>query len=1001
MPRPLKILLIVVALVTAALTAVVVAANHLVSRHDNQFIREQIEARTQAATGFKLQVRGPLELPYSLAPTVVLRDVVLKNPDYPGAINLLEADEFRVRFAVVPLLRGEVLIYESELIGVELNLEVDDAGRENWITQDEAGSTSALPAQIAVHTVNSSDLDISYVNRLTGASVHVELIDVSLRAPRRDEQIRIDILADYAGMPIEVSGQLGSSADILSGNVLPVDLEVDIFDVDIDIEGQLDRIEDGAFSDWQLRVDVSGRDLRELESLVGVTLPETSRFSGTAALDLFGESIVANDVSFRADWQQSEVEGSGAIGDVMQLGLVDVQVTATGSDVRQLSAFYELSGLPETDAYRLGGMLRGSWPQISLTDLRSSLTLESVSTSATGTVEDLLELKGLALEVKLEGADLADLDLTTRLSMPPTDSFRFAGGIQGDWPAVSLHIAEAAGVRGGLRLSGSGDIRDADGMTGIDVVVHATGEDLSGIPELDEFDLPATATFEVDASVTGDVGDLDFDLERAHASRGSHIIAVGGDLSSLPNAITLDLQVEMSGGNAADLNDIVTLNLPPTEHYALTTGIVGTPDNLAAVGASLTGEISGAEFEFSCNVGRVFDIEDLDLSIRARTENLDSLNRYAGGILPDTDAVEIAGRLHGTAPDLALDDFLLQSGESVINGSATVRIGERLMLEGSVTSGVVDLGPFLSGRAEEAAERARDRSGRLFTDAPLDLSFLDYIDARLNVDDLEVYSAGDRAHFEQSTLALQDGSLSVGPLRLTRDGAAIMGSLIIDRTAIPAYSVELALERVNISRVLADLDIDAQHEGKFDLLLELRSRGSNPREIASNLDGTVSAFVSEARIPEAGATLNALELLFELLPWVGKQDDINVNCAISHVNIEQGIAGVDLLYLDARQLTVIGGGSVDLGEEMLDLRLAPRPKKTRFLAHNIDMLVRGSFTSPRVTSTGATKAAATAYGKFALIGPLGLLVPTGRARTHACVGSLQEFRGLQAETELQ
>jgi len=137
MPRYVKITLVLVGVSVLIIACAALTTHYLVSRHDNQFLRQKIEERTLAATGFQLQVRGPLQLPYSLMPTVVLRDIVLDNPGYPGETNLLKADELRIRFAVIPLLRGEVLIYESSLSGVHLKLEVSEDGDENWITSDQ------------------------------------------------------------------------------------------------------------------------------------------------------------------------------------------------------------------------------------------------------------------------------------------------------------------------------------------------------------------------------------------------------------------------------------------------------------------------------------------------------------------------------------------------------------------------------------------------------------------------------------------------------------------------------------------------------------------------------------------------------------------------------------------------------------------------------------------------------------------------------------------------
>ena len=124
-----------------------------------------------------------------------------------------------------------------------------------------------------------------------------------------------------------------------------------------------------------------------------------------------------------------------------------------------------------------------------------------------------------------------------------------------------------------------------------------------------------------------------------------------------------------------------------------------------------------------------------------------------------------------------------------------------------------------------------------------------------------------------------------------------------------------------------------------------------------------------------------------------------VNCAISQLDVVDGIVDVKLLYLDSAQMRMVGGGSIDLRAEALDLRLAPRARRSRILAHNIDLLVKGPFAEPKISSVGAGKAIATDYGKYALLGPFGLLVPTGRSQKHPCVGSLQEYRQQQAEED--
>ena len=114
---------------------------------------------------------------------------------------------------------------------------------------------------------------------------------------------------------------------------------------------------------------------------------------------------------------------------------------------------------------------------------------------------------------------------------------------------------------------------------------------------------------------------------------------------------------------------------------------------------------------------------------------------------------------------------------------------------------------------------------------------------------------------------------------------------------------------------------------------------------------------------------------------------------------DDGIVDVPMLYVDSRQLRMIGGGTIDLRNESYDMRLQPRPRGTRIFAHNIDLLLTGSITDPEYSTTGAAKTVATKYGKFVLLGPAGLFIPTGKSQKHPCAGSLQEYREAQVTSE--
>jgi hypothetical protein len=602
--------------------------------------------------------------------------------------------------------------------------------------------------------------------------------------------------------------------------------------------------------------------------------------------------------------------------------------------------------------------------------------------------------------VSVSGSDARQLTVIHDLPwLPETDTYELAGTIRGSWPALSLIAADASLRRGDLQLDLSGEIDDLAALSGFDIGIVASGGDLSQIPELGEYDLPNTDSFDVDARLRGDPDSVSATIENVAVRHGSHEAILSGKVGDLKALDDLELTLQVSGSNAAELNAMLELSVPPTHNYRLTSDLVGGADGVSASNLVLIGEMSDARLDIRGSVGRIVDLHDVDLIIDAATENLSNLSRYVDINIPVSEPLEVTGNLRGTAPNMQLENFTMQSGKTLVKGSIAVHMDDRVSLEGSVSSGVIDLTPWWVAARDEAQDKAASRSDKVFSAEPIDLSFLDHFDAQMTLDNVELWSSAENAHVEQATVALEGGSLSVEPLRLTRDDALFIGRFLLDRQATPRYELDMTVENVNLATFLKDLRATEIYEGRFDLAVEIEGNGVSVRDIAASLDGNVAAFVSEAHVPQASAVLSTVDLLFELLPWVQRRDDLVVNCGISQVELDQGLATIKLLYLDFRQLTMIAGGTVNLRDETLRLRFAPRPKKRRFLAHNIDITMRGSLAEPRVASAGATKAAATAYGKYALIGPFGLLVPTSRAKTHPCVGSLQEFRQQEAEAE--
>lgn len=897
------------------LAAIVFGVRYLVYRQDYELIRQHLAVRLEASTGFELEISGPLELPYSLIPSVVFHRVVLNNPAVETDSKLLSAKDLRITIEILPLLKREIVVRESSLSAVDLNLEVDENGNANWISEASGGT---LPTQLAIYIINFSELDLSYRNLQTDVTFDSYVDQLSLEAPTGHGPIAMTLIAQHNGTPVLMNGRLGSSEEILTGKGFSVDLSLDVGGADIALMGRVGQIKAGEVG--SLRLQAEGNNLHELEGLLDFPIPITGDYSLETNLSALDGAISAADIAAEIDWQDSHLTIGGSVQDV------------------------------------------GTW-------------------------------SGLELVADVSGGDAADVSrLIEATSLPHTDSYKFSGEIRGDWPRLSVSRATGSLTRGDLAMDLAGGVDDIVAMNGIDLELIVSGTELSSVPELSALELPMTDFFEIEGRLSGSASQVSVTEVKSTARRGQHRMELSGDIDDLATFGGIDAQFVAVGSDLSELNETLTLNFPATQNYRVSAALTGNAHNLSAGDVVISGVAAGLQFDMNGGIGRVFELQDVNLQTLIAVDDFSSLGSYFGTSLPVTEPIELHGRLTGSAPDLTLEDFSGRSGHTQVSGSVRLQTDERVGIIGSVTSGVIDLRPYLTAAREITEARKTSMSGQVFSDEPFDFRLLDLLDVRLALENLELTLLAGNLIVHQATLSSQLGNLTIEPVELTRGDSVIRGHFYLDRQAQPEFDVDLSIENIDLNSLLDDLGIRQNYEGTLDIAANVQSRGNSVRQILANVDGKITAIVGKAWVPEASVSLRTPGLILGLLPRIKPRKDLNVECGISQLDVKDGVIDVTVLYLDAGQMHMFGGGTIDLRAEKLDLRLSPRPTRSPILAHNMDIVVSGPLSEPEVSKAGAAKAVAVDIGKYALFGPPGLLLPTEISRSHPCVGSLQEYR---------
>jgi uncharacterized protein involved in outer membrane biogenesis len=201
---------------------------------------------------------------------------------------------------------------------------------------------------------------------------------------------------------------------------------------------------------------------------------------------------------------------AGVIGDVLKLNGIELKVHASGTDLAGLG---RASGtaLPETDAFKMGGEVKGSTESLALRDIKGNVSRGSMECTINGKVGDLIGITGVDLEVEGAGKDLAEVGPIVDSRLPKTGPFTVKGRLTGSSKILSLQDAEGSVSRDSLRLALSGKIEDFLNLKGIALEVKGSGKELAEIGPLLEKKLPNLGSFNLSGNLKGSSQALAFD----------------------------------------------------------------------------------------------------------------------------------------------------------------------------------------------------------------------------------------------------------------------------------------------------------------------------------------------------------------------------------------------------------------------------------------------------------------------------------------------------------
>jgi AsmA protein len=220
-------------------------------------------------------------------------------------------------------------------------------------------------------------------------------------------------------------------------------------------------------------------------------------------------------------------------------------------------------------------------------------------------------------------------------------------------------------------------------------------------------------------------------------------------------------------------------------------------------------------------------------------------------------------------------------------------------------------------------------NGTMIPDTPIPFGLLRLADADAGLHIAQLKAGGALYRAIAAHLVLHNGKLQVDPLTADLPEGHVTAALSADAMpANPPVAFRVQIPALALHPLLAAMGEPEVINGTVNVQADLHGAGGTPHAIASTLDGSFSVTMGKGTVDNRllGSTLASVLREINLLDLVGRGGSSQIECFVASAAVDHGVATFRSLALASSLLTMDGGGSVNLGNETLDLRLRPQAR---------------------------------------------------------------------------
>jgi AsmA family protein len=320
--------------------------------------------------------------------------------------------------------------------------------------------------------------------------------------------------------------------------------------------------------------------------------------------------------------------------------------------------------------------------------------------------------------------------------------------------------------------------------------------------------------------------------------------------------------------------------------------------------------------------------------------------------LPHLPAYQVEGDLSHADHTWTLKAFKGSVGKSDLEGTLVLDTsGEPLSLRGELRSQRLQLDELTAeSRQQEQAEQnapataEEDKKKRAIPDIAIDPDLLRRLNAELHFQGEHILGVGLQVHDVSAALQIRGGELKLTP-RFGLSGGTVGAQIeVIGRAAPMKSMVETTIKGVDLSEVLREFVPTPAAFGELDGHIALSGIGHSLAAFLASAHGDVSLSMVGGRLNSLLTELVGLDLGETIVvALMDRKDTVHIRCLIADFIVSKGKMQTQALLVDTSDTKIEGEGFIDVGEEVLSLKLVPRAKDFSLFSAEAPLYIKGTF----------------------------------------------------------